>query len=597
MRRREYRSKQAEIKDSDDADHIYYNLNLTNPNVPNNNLVLANFDETRSTAILKTPSEYTMSVIRFSLSKVNIPIFFMNIFPQYDNIPLFEWNATNVYILNQGTLFDGKVYKSLLPINIGNNPVTMPAAWTYVPTTASPWSATSLYSFQTGVTYNNVVYISNIDGNVGNQPNISPVQWTVSQLPPVLDNICYNLSKYAVSMVYGLQMVTEYLIYEPVDQEVIPPNDWTIVDSSNANYYGVNIFSQFIEMINKALKSCYNHMDPMSPPKVAGAQAPYLLLDPATLLISLVAHRSFDQNPVQANTISIYFNTALMTFFRDALQYDQYHSDSFETPFDFKLTVQSRGDNFETLLYPDVNYPNWQDNLNYTIGHGTFFSGTNLNYVAIANSFNKQPDVNPGFWTVQAQPSIPTTYSATATYATSQVVLYQGLYYTNISGNNTVVPSNDPAAPNVDWMINLTFDMLVMKQDYACLYNWVDIQTILFVCQLIPIVDEFVPAGVNNPNSTLGTAGLSNPTLQIISDFVPDVQTGTDINSNIVYFTQGEYRLANLVSDTPLRSIKIQIYYTDRYNQLFPLYLEPYGVASCKILFRKKHIKSGLSLD
>src|SRR5277367_6268449 len=165
MRRREYRSRAGEIKDSDDADHIYYNLNLTNPNNPNNNLVLANFDETRSTAILKTPSEYTMSVIRFSLSQVNIPIFFMNIFPQFDNTPFFEWDATKVYILNQGTLLDGKVYISILPNNIGNNPVTMTTAWTYVPSTASPWSSTSLYSFQTGVTYNNVVYISNIDGN------------------------------------------------------------------------------------------------------------------------------------------------------------------------------------------------------------------------------------------------------------------------------------------------------------------------------------------------------------------------------------------------------------------------------------------------
>lgn len=594
MRRREFQSKvnEADIKLNDDADHIYYNLNLTNPNTPNNNLVLASFNETRSTAILKTPSEYTMSVIRFSLSKVNIPIFFMNIFPQYANVPSFEWVITDTYILNQGTLFNNNTYISLLALNTGNQPDISPLAWRFVPTSASDWLDTTTYSINSGVTYNNVVYVSLINGNIGNQPNVSPAQWGISQLPPVLNNINPNFSQYAVSMIYGIQQQTEYLIFEPIGPNVIGssiPFQWTIVNENNAYYYGVFMFSQMIDMVNKALKSCYNHVNPASPPKVAGAPAPYLLLDPNTLIISLVAHRSFDVNPNPGDTIAIYFNTALMTFFKDALQYEEVSNNPIETPIDFRLTVQSRGDNLKTLLYPDVNYPEWQPQLNYQINHGTSLIG--VNYVALTNNFNKPPDINPGDWAVQILPPIPPTYSFTGVYAIGQVVFYQGFYYVNKTGVNSFPPS----ALGIDWDLYSGFDMLVMKGDYANLYNWVDIQSILFVCQLVPIVDEFVPAGRINPNTTLGTNSTANPILQIISDFVPDIQTGTDVNSNILYFTPGEYRLANLVSDTPLRSIKIQIYFTDRYNQLFPLYLQPYGVASCKILFRKKYIKSGLT--
>jgi hypothetical protein len=580
----------ADIKNSDDADHIYYNLNLTNQNKPNNNLVLANFNETRSTAILDNPAEYTMSIIRFSLSKVNIPIFYMNIFPEYAASPFFDWISTDTYILNQGTKFNGQTYISLLALNVGNQPDISPLAWRFVPFTSQLWNNTVIYSINQGVTYNNIIYVSLVNGNVGNQPNTSPAQWAITQVPPILDNICFNLSQYAVSMAYNVQQRTEYIVYETVNPDTLVfPQNWTVSDANNANYYGVFIFSQFIDMINKALKSCYNGMDPTSPPKVAGAPAPYLLLDSTTLIISLVAHKSFDEHPNATDTIKIYFNTPLMSFFRDSLQYTVFHDDSFETPFDFQLTVQSRGDNTQTLLFPDINYPEWQSTLNYAVGDGVFFEGTNLNYVATAISFNQEPDISPGFWTVQPQQPLPQTYTKTGVYAIGDVVEYLGFYYRNTTGANTAPPNG------IDWDSYTGFDMLVMRGDYASLYNWVDIQSILFVTELVPIVDEFVPAGRVNPNTTLGTLSTSNPTLQIISDFIPEIQTGSDVNSNIVFFNQGEYRLANMVSDTPLRSIKIQIYYTDRYNQLYPLYIQPYGVASCKILFRKKSIKGGLT--
>ena len=580
-------------KKVDDSDHVYYNLVLNNPNNVLNKSIPAQFNETRSTSILENPSDYTLSVIRFSLSKVEIPIFHMNIFPKYSITPKLGWRSTSVYILNQGTLFNGNTYVSIIDNNIGNQPDISPTSWRFVPPSASDWNSNANYAINAGATYNGIVYVSLVNGNIGNIPISSPSQWGVSQLPPVLDNISYNLSQYAVSMFYepsGAQQ-TEYIIYEPISDTtvVLPPNDWSIIDISNSRYYSVYIFSQFIQMINSALKSCYNHMPSNSPPKVAKAPAPYLLLDPNTLIVSLVAHKTFDTNFVQTDTIKISFNTTLMTFFNDALQYDFFAASPLGDPLDYALVVNCRGDNVKTLLYPDINYPTWQNTLNYLVGHGTFFNG--VNYVAIANSFGMAPDISPAFWSVQTQTPIPVSWQMNppTPYVIGQIVQYNGSYYINKTGLNSIPTTF------MDWDIYTGFDMIVMSGDYSNLYNWSDVQSILFVSELIPVVNEFIPAGVLNPNSTIGGTSTSNPTLQIITDFVPDIQTGTDINSNIVFFNQGEYRLSDLVSDTPLRSIKIKLYYTDRNNQLFPIFIKPYGIVSCKILFRKKNIKGNLT--
>lgn len=581
MRKQRYQTREIELNES--ADHVYYNLSLNNQTASNKKAI---FNDTRSTAILKNPSEYTMSVIRFSLSKTNIPIFFANVFPKY-NLNPFPWDTTFTYVLNEGVSYNGLKYFSLLAINLGNQPDISPLAWRIVPDFASNWLSTVNYSLHSGVRFNNVVYISLINNNLGNVPPTSPAQWAISQLPPLLSNPAPNYTRYSVGMEYLAQREVERAIYEPVDTTALAPDDWTTINESNSQYYAVNMFSEFINMINKALKSCYNRMNPLSPPKVAGAPAPYILYDPKTLIISLVVHKTFDENFVGASTINIFFGIDTMTFFKDALQYDQFFGYDGNLGFDFKLTVQCRGDNIQTLLFPDINYAQWQSTLNYVINQGVFFNG--VNYVALATNFDQQPDISPLSWVVQAQTKIPQTYSKTAVYAIGQVVEYQGFFYVNTTGANTAPPNG------VDWNTYLGFDMCVMAGDYANLYNWVNIQSVLFVAQLIPVVDEFVPAGLNNPNNSSGEFTTTNSTLQIVTDFVLDVQTGVDIDSNIVFFNQGEYRLANLVSDTPLRSIIIQIYYTDYNNNIFPLYLEPFGLATCKILFRKKHIKGNLT--
>lgn len=56
--------------------HIYYDLNITNNDTSNNNSTpFLEFNETRSNPILDNPSDYFVSVIRFSLETPSLPVF------------------------------------------------------------------------------------------------------------------------------------------------------------------------------------------------------------------------------------------------------------------------------------------------------------------------------------------------------------------------------------------------------------------------------------------------------------------------------------------------------------------------------------------
>ena len=58
---------------NDNNDHIYYNMNINRREVAKN--ILAEFSENRTNPILNVCDNYEMSVVRFSVPTINIPIF------------------------------------------------------------------------------------------------------------------------------------------------------------------------------------------------------------------------------------------------------------------------------------------------------------------------------------------------------------------------------------------------------------------------------------------------------------------------------------------------------------------------------------------
>ncbi len=63
----------SQIERDETADIVYYNIIMTCPTAQSN--TLASYEETRTQAIIDNPSDYYMSIIRFSIDGSNIPIF------------------------------------------------------------------------------------------------------------------------------------------------------------------------------------------------------------------------------------------------------------------------------------------------------------------------------------------------------------------------------------------------------------------------------------------------------------------------------------------------------------------------------------------
>jgi hypothetical protein len=126
---------------------------------------------------------------------------------------------------------------------------------------------------------------------------------------------------------------------------------------------------------------------------------------------------------------------------------------------------------------------------------------------------------------------------------------------------------------------------LDMKQELEAIGLMQDITAIVFTTTSIPIKAEYVQlAGSNNSSST--------NTRKIITDFEPEISGNSPSPSASLfyqYFPTGPYRLVDLLSNTPLYTIDIQIYWQDKNGDLFPIKIPPNQSATMKILFQKKN--------
>ena len=117
----------------------------------------------------------------------------------------------------------------------------------------------------------------------------------------------------------------------------------------------------------------------------------------------------------------------------------------------------------------------------------------------------------------------------------------------------------------------------LMTEEYPSLYDWNDIQNIVIKAVGMGIRNEFMP----NVNGSLNTE-------PILTDFQIPVNTGPDSRSVLQYIPNGEYREIDMIQQYPLNIINLQLYWSNRAGQNFPLYLDPQAAANIKLLFRRK---------
>lgn len=126
------------------------------------------------------------------------------------------------------------------------------------------------------------------------------------------------------------------------------------------------------------------------------------------------------------------------------------------------------------------------------------------------------------------------------------------------------------------------------KQEYNVLQYLNSFRNLVFTSTLMPINNEYLPSlnALITPNQGSGLVNF----IPILTDFTPLLQYAGDARSILQYYAQGPYRLVNLKGNCALRKIDLQIYWSDTYNNLHPVYISTNQQASIKILFVRRTV-------
>jgi hypothetical protein len=124
-------------------------------------------------------------------------------------------------------------------------------------------------------------------------------------------------------------------------------------------------------------------------------------------------------------------------------------------------------------------------------------------------------------------------------------------------------------------------------QEYSTVALWTPITSIVFTSNTLPIVPNNISAPLLFINGQIFNNGGNNSNIsQVITDFVSD--TGI-YKPSIVYTPTAQYRLVNLVGNTPVYNLDINVFWKDRVGVLQPFRLTSGSTATIKILFQRKN--------
>jgi hypothetical protein len=126
-------------------------------------------------------------------------------------------------------------------------------------------------------------------------------------------------------------------------------------------------------------------------------------------------------------------------------------------------------------------------------------------------------------------------------------------------------------------------------QEYSTVSSWTPITSVVFTSNTLPIVPNQVSAPLIFYNgSVFNTGGNNSNIAQVITDFIADTY-----KPQIIYTPSAQYRLVNLVGNTPLYNLDIGVFYKNRTGELIPFRLPSGGTATVKILFTRKYTENG----
>jgi len=131
------------------------------------------------------------------------------------------------------------------------------------------------------------------------------------------------------------------------------------------------------------------------------------------------------------------------------------------------------------------------------------------------------------------------------------------------------------------------FTAIQVFQEFSTIASWTPITSIVFTSNTLPIVSNQVsqPVVFNNGVQS-GNNGNNSLINQVITDFV---SSDGVYKPNLVYEPSAQYRYIQLISNRPLTTFDLSVFWKDRFGNLQPFRLASGGTASIKVLFTKKN--------
>jgi hypothetical protein len=267
----------------------------------------------------------------------------------------------------------------------------------------------------------------------------------------------------------------------------------------------------------------------------------------------------------------------------------------------YTVRIRAGGNNFDTNLIHVNNQGLTSNDIGYYYYY-TFQSVLDIINTALATSATAA-GVDTPFMTWDTDSQRFTIYATMADYGplgaliSFNIPIYRlfpaydyittvgsNFYQLNIKDNfnntfassGTVPPYGFPPLP-----ANVSYYFL--RDQFSVVDKWNPIDSIIFVSNKISLKETFASIStVNQSNTNAGT-------LAILTDFKLDATNSGDQRKTLIY-NPSIYRLLDLYSSSPLSTIDISVYFTDKdSNQLNPIRVFEDDKISIKLLFQKKN--------
>jgi hypothetical protein len=175
-------------------------------------------------------------------------------------------------------------------------------------------------------------------------------------------------------------------------------------------------------------------------------------------------------------------------------------------------------------------------------------------------------------------------------------------YYPSNSGNSIYYPESLECRYLLD--TNILFDGTVQAggeyltyiQQISSVQTWTPIQSWVFSSTVIPIESQLSgqPQNLNTIDpTTKSNAFQQNAITKNLTDFIVPLVSGVEAtNQNVFYNVAGEYRLVDLLGNTSINQLTLEIKWRDKYGVDHDMYIDAGGSANLLCLLRKKSYNS-----